>query len=1266
MSLTRIPDGDAAWSPQLRSGRGLDTGRAVAGALICLGLGCALSLPGALAWSVEKGFRSAEVSVPAAGKPGFTLVPPASSGLWFTNVLAPERHLTNQILLNGSGVAAGDIDGDGWVDLFFAGLGGGSRLYRNLGNWKFQDSTQEAGVACPGLDATGVVLADLDGDGSLDLVINSIGRGAHIFFNDGQGHFTESGKNPGLNAGRGGSSLALADFDGDGALDLYIGNYRGVTLRDQPNTKFAIRIVDGKPIVMSINGRPLTDPDLTNRFTFKFTVGPRGSSMQNEENGEPDLLCRNNGQGVFAPVSWTDGTFLDAAGLPLTRPTLDWTLSVMFRDLNGDGWPDLYTCSDFRSPDRVWINDGHGHFRALPPLALRHTSLSSMGMDVADINRDGYDDLFVFDMLSRDHRLRFQQRIDIRPEVLPIGVIDNRPQYPRDMLFLNRGDGTYAEIASLSGVEAAEWAWTPLFLDVDLDGYEDLLVANGFERDNMNMDVVSRIEMAKAQTKMEPLEALRLRTLFPRLDTPNLIFRNLGNLRFVETGAAWGFAQRGVSQGMIAADLDQDGDLDIVINNLNGPAFLLRNDCPAPRLAVRLKGQPPNTRGIGGMIRVLGGPVPQSQEIMIGGRYQSSDDPMRTFACGAATNLTIEVVWRSGRRSVVAAARPNRIYEIDESGALPAPSADPKPTAPQSATHFTDVSALLDHLHVEEPFNDFERQPLLPRRLSQLGPGISWVDLDGDGRDDLIIASGRGGRLGAYHNNGHGGFVRMAEPPLDQPVTRDQTTVLGWPRPDGTMALLAGSANYEDGLAEGGVVRLYDLKTRTVEDLLPGQTSSTGPMALADIDGDGQLDLFVGGRVVPGRYAEPASSQIFRGAGGKLVLDPEATKALAEAGLVSGAVFTDLDGDGQPELVLACDWGPVRVFHNDHGRFTERTVALGLDRYLGWWNGVAAGDFDGDGRLDIVASNVGRNTKHEHWRAQPLRLFTGDLDGNGTVDVVLGYFDEAMQKLVPAQPFNYVGDAMPKIRERMGIWQAYAAASLEEIYGDMLKPALELRANCLESMLFLNRGDHFEARELPLEAQLSPAFAVCVGDLDGDGCEDVFLSQNFFAVHEDTVRYDAGRGLWLRGDGHGGFTAVPGQESGLLIYGEQRGAALCDYDGDGRVDLAVSQNAAATKLYRNVGAKPGLRVRLAGPVGNAQGIGAVLRLGDGARLGPAHEIHAGAGYWSEDSSVQVMCAGFTPKEIQVRWPGGQVTTGQLPAGAREIVVNPRGQVQAIR
>jgi len=373
--------------------------------------------------------------------------------------------------------------------------------------------------------------------------------------------------------------------------------------------------------------------------------------MAYDENGEPDLLLRNDGDGHFKPVSWTDGSFLDEEGRPLAAPPLDWGLSVMFRDVNGDGAPDLYVCNDFKTPDRLWLNDGRGRFRAAPPLALRQTPLSSMGVDFADVNRDGFDDFLVVDMLSREHERRFVQRTDIKPAILPPGVLDNRPQYPRNALFLNRGDGTWAEIAQLAGLEATEWSWTPVFLDVDLDGYEDLLVCNGFERDGMNVDVLQRLERAKKERPLSSLEQLHLRKMFPRLDTPNLAFRNRGDLTFEDVSAAWGFHDRGVSQGMALADLDNDGDLDVIVNNLNGPAALYRNESTAPRIAVRLKGAPPNTRGIGAKITVLGGPVPQSQEMICGGRYLSSDDPMRVFAAGSVTNaLVIEVACRCARR----------------------------------------------------------------------------------------------------------------------------------------------------------------------------------------------------------------------------------------------------------------------------------------------------------------------------------------------------------------------------------------------------------------------------------------------------------------------------------------------------------------------------------------------------------------------------------------------------------------------------------------
>ncbi|HEV8542643.1 MAG TPA: VCBS repeat-containing protein, partial [Verrucomicrobiae bacterium] len=475
--------------------------------ILLLGTALALEAGTALQWQSIGVHRFATVVLPTSGKTGFSLVPAALSGVDFTNQLAESRSLTNQIYLNGSGVAAGDVDGDGWCDLYLCGLDNSNRLYRNLGDWKFQDITAEAGVACDGLACSGAAFADLDGDGDLDLVVNSVGGGTQIFFNDGKGHFTRVAV---LNSNHGAMSLALADIDGDGDLDLYIANYRTTTVRDQPNTRIEGDTIDGQMLVRKVNGRPATEPDLADRFT----LDPGGKIL---EHGEVDALYRNDGAGRFTPISFTDGTFLDEDAKPLHQPPHDWGLSVMFRDVNGDGWPDIYVCNDFHSPDRLWLNDGHGHFQAAPRLALRHTSMFSMGIDFADVNRDGLDDFFVADMLSRSHARRQTQVGNFNPLVLPIGHIYDRPQYSFNNLQLNRGDGTYAEIAQFSGVDASDWSWTPIFLDVDLDGYEDLLITTGHERDALHMDIINRVEAAKSRQKLDTMDILKLQKLFPRL-----------------------------------------------------------------------------------------------------------------------------------------------------------------------------------------------------------------------------------------------------------------------------------------------------------------------------------------------------------------------------------------------------------------------------------------------------------------------------------------------------------------------------------------------------------------------------------------------------------------------------------------------------------------------------------------------------------------------------------------------------------------------------
>lgn len=1232
-------------------------------------------------WQRAPGYRFQPLSVPAGGHPGFSLLTAAETGISFSNLVPADMHLTNHTFLDGSGVAAGDVDGDGKCDLYFCAGNGSNRLYRNLGNFRFEDITDQAGVACAGQRSTGAVFADLDGDGSLDLVVNTTGNGTLIFMNDGKGHFRQ--RTTVLNPGKGGKSLAVADIDGDGYLDLYVVNNRVSSLLDVPNARATFKKVNGKQVVATFNGRPATDPDLVDRFT----IGPAGDF---QENGEPDVLYRNQFGTNFVAVPFTNGAFLDEDGKPLASPPLDWGLSAMFRDVNGDGLPDLYVCNDFQSPDRFWINQGGGRFKLLPKRAQRKSSMSSMAVDFADINRDGFDDFLVLDMMSRAHADRMRFLSVMSEQSVPAGMPMDRPQYELNTLFLNRGDCTFAEIAQLSGLEAAEWAWSCAFLDVDLDGWEDLLVANGIERTGRDLDVISELKQLRRGPQMSDADVFAARRRFPKQANGNLAFRNRGDLTFEEVSKAWGFDYKGTTPTMAMADLDNDGDMDLILNPLNGPALVYRNEASAPRLAVRLQGMSPNSHGIGSRIGVFGGPVPiQTQEMICGGRYLSSDDPIRTFAAGTATNLRIEVAWRSGRRSIITNAVPNRLYEIDETSAEVLPVgqalksfgysvAGVKP-AEKVVPLFEEVSGRLQHVHRDTPFPDFARQPLMPNKLSQLGPGVAWIDVDQDGKDDLVIGGGRGGQMCVYLNIGSEGFKRLGADTLAEVLQRDQTGIIGWHSASNATAILTGYGNYEDGDVVGPAVRAYSLPTGSVDDSLTTTKSSTGPIALTDLRGDGALELFVGGRAIAGRYPEPASSRLLRFDAGKWQVDPQSASLFTNVGLVSGAIFTDLQTNGFGDLVLACEWGPIQIFRNQHGKLEAWDPPISwpdaargtpgssrLSQLTGWWNSVSAGDFDGDGRLDLVVGNWGRNTKYQAFRPKPLWMYYGDLAGDRTVQMIEAHYDAALDKIVPLRQLGDLARGLPFLRGRFSSNKAYSTASLEEVLGDRVGIAKKLEAVCLDSVLLLNRGDHFEVRPLPIEAQMSPVFGICVGDFDGDGTEDLFLAQNFFDVQPETPRYDAGRGLLLKGDGTGNFHPIPGQESGLEIYGEQRGAAAGDFDGDGRLDLVVTQNSTETKLYHNANAHPGLRVRLEGPGQNRDGFGAVVRLKCGGRWGPAREVHGGGGYWSQDSPVQVLSLPEQATEIQIRWPGGRVTTKIVPDKAHEILVTFEGKLQVLK
>jgi hypothetical protein len=1224
-----------------------------------------------LAWAQRDGYRQAGLQVPPGGKAGFTLLRGEQTGIRWTNRLSMDRVALRQNLMNGAGLAAGDYDGDGLCDLYFCNKEGANALLRNLGNWKFEDMAAAAGVACTNMSSTGAVFADLNGDGHLDLLVNSFTGPNACFLNLGNGRFTNVTESAGLASKGGTTSMALGDVDGDGDLDLYI-CYFGIEAILRDGGAYSTRMVNGQPVV-------------TGRFAKRLKIV--GGAII--ELGEPDVLYLNDGNARFTPVAWNTA-FRDEDGRPMTPPP-DFGLAIQVRDINGDGVPDVYVCNDFQTPDRVWLNTGSvrsipsdgilrtdpgPQFKAIDRLAIRNMSYASMGVDFGDLDRDGQLDFFTVEMLSRDHARHLRQSSPMSPKLRTAGRFDDREEVARNAFYWNRGDGTYAEIAWFSGLAASDWSWTPICLDVDLDGYEDLLVSNGHLHDVNDRDVAAGQPKSTAQTLAQ---ARALLGRYPRLDTPNAAFRNRGDLTFEDIGDRWGFNSRELSHGMVLADLDNDGDQDVAINCLAAAPLLYRNDASAPRLAVRLKGRRPNLFGIGARMEVSGGPVAaQVQEMLCGARYLSGDDTVRTFAAGSPTNrLTVKVTWRNATHSIFAGLEPNHVYELDQAGAV----RTQPPARPVVKPWFEDTSALLAHKHTETDFDDFQRQPLLPRKLSQSGPGVAWCDLDGDGHEDLVLGSGKGAKPGVFRNTGAGRFEPWADAAWDKPASDDQTSIVAAKQGDGVSLLWIGSANYESPEGRGAAATRFTVQGRKVgeESAVPADAASTGPMALADLEGDGSLELFVGGRMIPGRYPEAASSRVFRLSGNTLALDADNSRALEQVGLVSGAVFSDLDGDGLPELILACEWGWLKIFRNERGRLaawdapidwtgprqTEHETRNTMSRLGGLWQSVTTGDFDGDGRLDIVAGNWGLNTFYNRAPAGPWLLSHGDFNGDGRVQLVEAYLDPGLKKIVPWRDMTLMSAAMPWVRERFASHQAFALASVGDILGDRSAKAIELKVTTLISMIFLNRGGHFEAAPLPTQAQWSPATGLAVADANGDGHEDLFLSQNFFAVRPEDDRLDAGRGLWLRGDGTGRLQAVPGQESGVKMYGEQRGAAVADFDADGRTDLVVTQNGAETRLYRNATARPGLRVKLE-TAGKADAVGAQLRLIFGDHKGPARELRAGGGYWSQDSVSPVLSTPETPTQLEVRWPGGRTTTSPVPPAARDILVDAEGKVSVRR
>ena len=1198
-------------------------------------------------WHSEAGYRWRELAIAARGRAGFEQRAAPTTGIVHQNDIDELHGLDNRGLLNGAGVAVGDVDGDDLVDVFLASQESPAVLYHNEGRLHFTDVTAASGLTLAGVKSTSAVLADVDGDRDLDLIVGTFGGQVLLFLNDGHGHFSDATARSGLTGGYMATTMTLADVDGNGSLDLYVATYKTHNALDVYPPQ--ARAFDQ---VLKQVGGAMTVVDEW-KAEYRVETRPDLGGFLRSQRAEPDLFFLNDGAGHFTRTPMMGARFRDEDGRPLTQEPDYFTLAARFYDVNNDGAPDLYVCNDLEDPDQFWINDGAGNFRLALRSALRVTSNTCMSVDFADVDRDGNVDIFTTDMLSPTLAARQRQIPTHTPLQKPVGRAE-RTQWMRNMLHRSRGDGTWSEIGEFAGVAATDWTWASAFLDVDLDGYDDLLTVNGHRYDVREADPYERIRNSFPRVPWN-----RESKEFPRLATTSVAMRNNGDLTFGDASRAWGFGvDSAISQGMALADLDGDGATDVVVTRLDAPAVLYRSTTSAPRVAVRLRGRAPNTQGIGALITVSAASLaPQTREVTSGGYYLSGSDTQLAFATGADRTVAIDVRWRNGTHSRIARAMANRLYEIDEASASPTPA----PERPVPAPLFVDASALLGGAsHADSLYADFRRQPLLPTRLSQLGPGVSWIDVDGDGRDDLVFATGRGGTLNILRNVG----ARFARMPMNTAsASYDLTTVLPYTDDTGHTALLVGQSSYEtstpaEALSLPGVLRVTPLARpggAPAVPLVDGDTASMGALAMADVDGDGELDLFVGARVIPGAWPLPARSRLYRGRSGKFVPDTANAAVLAHLGLVSSAVFADLDGDARPELIVATEWGPVRVLHNEAGRYRDVTAAWGMSALTSRWNGVTVGDFDGDGALDIVATSWGENIPWHASTDRPHVLVATNMNGAGLA-LIFARADSLTHREMPLDPLSRLGAAIPSLHERFATYAAFAAADVDALLGAAAKNAVRVGATTFAHTLFLNRSGRMEPHVLPAAAQLAPSFGPVVADFDGDGSEDLFLAQNFFPTEINTMRFDAGVGALLLGNGRGAFIAQTVNQSGIAVFGDQRGAATADYDGDARPDLAVAQNGAAMTLWRNTRARVGLRVTLRGPVGNPLAIGARLRVARGATLGPVREVHGGSGYWSMDAATTVMALPDGATALQVRWPTGRLQTVPISGGQHSVTL----------
>lgn len=1140
-------------------------------------------------------------------------------GVDFENYM--DRKITNMLLETGSGLALGDYDDDGLIDIYLTGSDVDNKLFRNLGQMKFEDVTDvaqvEGRIGGRKLWASGASFADVDNDGDLDLYVCNMAAPDLLYVNQGDGTFKEEGFGRGLAYNGASKQANFCDYDHDGDLDFYLVTYQDIV--EIPHEIFQEK--DGKTEVI---------PGMEE-------YGAVIDGRQEYWAGEQDLLYRNDGAGNFEEVAGDSGI----AGF-------DPGLASVWFDSDNDGWQDLYVTSDFKQPDHLYRNNQDGTFTDILPATVRRTPWYSMGLDAGDLNNDGLLDVLVADMADRTH---FGQKVNMG-DMAASGWFLNYGvprQFMINCLFLNGGNNQFFEVARQTGLAKSDWTWSVRFADLDLDGNQDVFFTNGHARDNMNSDYVYKLKKFKEEKGLEKLtfaERNEFGINVPTREETNLAFANRGDLNFESVGEDWGLDFRGVSHAAGFADLDLDGDLDCVINNYYSPSLVYENKTQSGgRLLVELRSSTSNFYGVGSKVEIWQGQDYQRRDLIPGRGYLTSDPMMLHF--GVKENQKIDrlkVTWPGGRLQEFTELDPGLLYRIVESSEAPVET-----TPVRLETVFSDQqqNVEIEFEHQESSFDDFKREPLLPFQLSRLGGSVCCGDINQDGMVD-VFCGGAAGQSGALFINRNGQFEKIAGPWEVHNGREDMGCLFFDADGDGRtdLYITSGSNEFDVG-SKMYRDRLYrNLGNDQFEDVsesaLPELAESTISVAAADFDRDGDVDLFVGARSVPGKYPLAPKSYLLVNDEGEFSEAPGAVVDLSRVGLVNSAIWSDFNRDGWVDLMVATEWGPISVFQNNEGMLVDATQRLGLHEHLGWWHGIAAADLDADGDMDYIVTNQGRNTKYHATAEHPHRIYYEDFDGNGSLDIVESEFEGSVE--YPVRGRSCSSRCMPFIGEKFKTFRDYSLATLDDIYDTKTIERQHVEVNFLDSVaLYNDAGAGFEIKPLPALAQNSPSYGVVARDFDGDGRCDIMLANNFFSAQPETGYMDGGLGLLLKGDADGGFLPQWPNRSGIVVPRDANGLAAADFDGDGDEDVMFALNDGPLQAFTNQSNFDSVKLAVWGPPGNVEAIGSTVtfHFKTGGRI-QSFEIASGAGYLSQSSSQICLPVSLIEdvEKIYIRWPDG--------------------------